>query len=316
MMGLIICADENDVKSCKCFYDVLGVSGADTPCCAYQKRNPHQAVEQIERNTGKPGVKRMAEKRRMPPEQARRVKWILTDLDGTLLNAEKKITGRTLDALLACREKGIQLAFATGRNFITAGEYREILHPEGCVLAYGAQMFYGDRRFDYALSPEALLGIARRAEGCSRVDFWYRSGTSLEMKNPDLKTLEAAAAEAPETLSVACWGMPVECVKETENLLGVTATHYVRDIWCNFCTGGRNKESGAQQLLAAYGCAKGEALGFGDEDCDLGFFRVCGWGVAMGNADAATLEGADWVTGTCDADGIAEFLEEQILPFR
>ena len=258
----------------------------------------------------------MAEKRRMTPEQARRVKWILTDLDGTLLNAEKKITGRTLDALLACREKGIQLAFATGRNFITAGEYREILHPEGCVLAYGAQMFYGDRRFDYALSPEALLGIARRAEGCSRVDFWYRSGTSLEMKNPDLKTLEAAAAEAPETLSVACWGMPVERVKETENLLSVTATHYVRDIWCNFCTGGRNKESGAQQLLAAYGCAKGEALGFGDEDCDLGFFRVCGWGVAMGNADAATLEGADWVTGTCDADGIAEFLEEQILPFR
>ena len=85
-----------------------------------------------------------------------------------------------------------------------------------------------------ALSPEALLGIAGRAEGCRRVDFWYRSGTSLEMRDPDRSTLEAAAREAPETLSAACWGMPVERVKETERIVGVTATHYVRDIWCNF----------------------------------------------------------------------------------
>ena len=258
----------------------------------------------------------MGEKRRMTPEQARRVKWILTDLDGTLLNAEKKITGRTLDALLACREKGIQLAFATGRNFITAGEYREILHPEGCVLAYGAQMFYGDRRFDYALSPEALPGHCAQGRGLQPGGLLVQERHQPGDEEAGPEDTGSGSREAPETLSVACWGMPVERVKETENLLSVTATHYVRDIWCNFCTGGRNKESGAEQLLAAYGCAKGEALGFGDEDCDLGFFRACGWGVAMGNADAATLEGADWVTGTCDADGIAEFLEEQILPFR
>ena len=76
----------------------------------------------------------MVQKHRMTSEQARALKWIFTDLDGTLLSGEKKILKRTLDALLACRAAGIRLAFATGRNFVTAGSYREILQPEGCVL--------------------------------------------------------------------------------------------------------------------------------------------------------------------------------------
>lgn len=37
------------------------------------------------------------------------------DLDGTLLNSEKKLTGRTLSALNACRERGIRLFVATAR---------------------------------------------------------------------------------------------------------------------------------------------------------------------------------------------------------
>lgn len=263
-----------------------------------------------------PGGKGMVQKHRMTSEQARALKWIFTDLDGTLLSGEKKILKRTLDALLACRAAGIRLAFATGRNFVTAGSYREILQPEGCVLAYGAQLFYGERREDYPLRKESLMRIAGQAAGCSRVDFWYRDGTSLEMHSPDRETLEKAALDAPDTLSVACWGMPVSRVLETEIRSSATATHYVGDIWVNFCTAGRNKEQGVRDLLAAFGCRKGEAVGFGDEDCDLGIFRACGFGVAMGNADGATRDGADWITESNDADGIAVFLEEQVLPYR
>jgi hydroxymethylpyrimidine pyrophosphatase-like HAD family hydrolase len=36
----------------------------------------------------------------------------------------------------------------------------------------------------------------------------------------------------------------------------------------------------------------------------------------MGNADGATRDGADWITESNDADGIAVFLEEQVLPYR
>lgn len=46
------------------------------------------------------------------------VKWIVTDMDGTLLNSRDEITERTKKALMACQEKGIRLILASGRSYV------------------------------------------------------------------------------------------------------------------------------------------------------------------------------------------------------
>ena len=44
----------------------------------------------------------------------------------------------------------------------------------------------------------------------------------------------------------------------------------------------------------------------------MDFFRVCGYGVAMGNADEITLAAADEITESNDCDGVAVFLERRL----
>jgi len=63
----------------------------------------------------------------------------------------------------------------------------------------------------------------------------------------------------------------------------------------------------------ASGMTLAEIAAFGDDTPDIGMLRLCGLGVAMGNAIPAVKAAADVVIGTNDEDGIAEWLEETLL---
>ena len=49
-------------------------------------------------------------------------------------------------------------------------------------------------------------------------------------------------------------------------------------------------------------------MAFGDDYVDIGMLKLCGLGIAMGNAIKEVKEIADVVIGTNDNDGIADFL--------
>ena len=73
--------------------------------------------------------------------------------------------------------------------------------------------------------------------------------------------------------------------------------------------------SGVQQLiLLANGHQTSDSIiAFGDDYADIGMLRLCGTGVAMGNAIDEVKEKADIVIGSNDEDGIAGFIENEIL---
>ena len=56
-----------------------------------------------------------------------------------------------------------------------------------------------------------------------------------------------------------------------------------------------------------------QIIAFGDELNDLEMLLYAGTGVAMGNARNVVKSAADFVTDTCDRDGIAKFLERHVL---
>ena len=51
-----------------------------------------------------------------------------------------------------------------------------------------------------------------------------------------------------------------------------------------------------------------EVISFGDDYNDLEMIHACGIGVAMGDARSAVQDAADYVTGLCSKDGIANAL--------
>lgn len=72
------------------------------------------------------------------------VKWIVTDMDGTLLNSRDRIDERTKECLLACQEKGIRLILASGRSYVRLMPYVQELRMEehdGCLIELNGLAF-------------------------------------------------------------------------------------------------------------------------------------------------------------------------------
>src|SRR6056297_2402328 len=63
----------------------------------------------------------------------------ITDLDGTLLDDDKKISQPDLEAIKTIRQNNIAFSVFTGRNFYSAYEYMNILQFDGlAALQNGA----------------------------------------------------------------------------------------------------------------------------------------------------------------------------------
>lgn len=72
------------------------------------------------------------------------IKWIVTDMDGTLLNSRDRISEETKRCLIACQEKGIRLILASGRSYVRLMPYVEQLCMEeydGCLIEINGLVF-------------------------------------------------------------------------------------------------------------------------------------------------------------------------------
>lgn len=79
---------------------------------------------------------------------------------------------------------------------------------------------------------------------------------------------------------------------------------------------GVSKGAGLRFLRETLKFPKERVIAFGDNDNDLEMFEEAGLSVAMGNAKEAIRQKADHVTETCDADGVAVFLETYLKEKR
>ena len=66
-------------------------------------------------------------------------------------------------------------------------------------------------------------------------------------------------------------------------------------------------------MLDAVGIGQNEVVYFGDDNDDIEPVRNCGVGVAVSNAIRDVLDVADHVAESNDMDGVARFIEENIL---
>lgn len=73
------------------------------------------------------------------------------------------------------------------------------------------------------------------------------------------------------------------------------------------------KENAIMKITEVCGFSTDSIIAFGDDYADIGMLELCGTGVAMGNAIDEVKERADIVIGSNDEDGIAGFIENEIL---
>ena len=102
-------------------------------------------------------------------------KLLVLDVDGTLLDSEKKISKRTLAALLKVQQMGVRIVLASGRptyGLMPIAKALELGNYGGFILSYnGGQIINaqsGELLFERRINPEMLPYLEKKSRNVSR----------------------------------------------------------------------------------------------------------------------------------------------------
>jgi Cof subfamily protein (haloacid dehalogenase superfamily) len=254
---------------------------------------------------------------------------VVSDMDGTLLNAAGAVSARNAAALLRAAEAGARVVIATGRPVcwldpvIDAGFTGTAVCMNGAVvydIAAGQvlsstvlqpavmQRFVGDLdllALDYALAVERV--------GVTAEDFWaepqyvhpwddgeYHVATREELlAGPAAKLLVRYGMESGALLDAA------RAASRDE----VQVTYSSNDGLIEVAAAGVTKGAALAVLAAQWGIDPAHVVAFGDMPNDLEMLQWAGMSVAMANAHPEVAAVAREVGPHHDEDGVALVLE-------
>lgn len=274
----------------------------------------------------------------------RRIKLIALDLDGTLLDSRKRVSQRNLDALEKARRMGVLIVPVTGRP--AQGLPQAVLDLPGlryAVTSNGATIRdLQENRYllEKHLTPADCLRVLEACADFDMIREIFREGVGY-LTQGDRDILWARYEGTPMMEYVlgtrrVLPGSLEEFLREDdrplEELFFLTDSPEVKESLrqrlsalpdisfadpapkdLEVMVGGINKGEALLYLLNLLGIEPQETLAIGDGGSDLPLLKAAGIGVAMDNALPFVKEAADWVTASCDADGVALALERFVF---
>ena len=242
----------------------------------------------------------------------KKIRLLALDLDGTLLNGAKQITPRTQAALERARQQGVLMVPVTGRP--AQGLPPAVLSLPGlryAVTSNGATIRdLVEQRvlLEKHLAPALCLQVLARCAHIPMIRQVFRAGVGY-LSRPDYETLRARYAGTAM----------LQYHLDTRQVLPGTVEEFlaadarpVEELF--FLTDSPQTKQALRQCLADLpDIAPEEVLAMGDGGSDLPLLQAAGIGVAMGNATEAVKAGADFVTASCEADGVALAIEKFVL---
>ncbi|WP_425426787.1 HAD family hydrolase [Asanoa hainanensis] len=261
---------------------------------------------------------------------------IATDLDGTLLRADKTISPRTMAALERAAAADVPVVLVTGRPIRWLRMvYEQLAMPLPAVCANGAVVYDPMRdqvlRAD-PLAPEALEEIARRLadevpEAVLAVEIMDGRHMRHHIDYPMRWDSEHGGVQAVQAVAELLTDPAVKLLVRAGDrdpdefadqvgkaLAGVgEATHSSTSGLVEVSAAGVTKAAGLAWYCDRLGVPAAQVTAFGDMPNDVPMLAWAGHAVAVGNAHPAVKEIADEVVASNEDDGVATYLE-QLLP--
>lgn len=250
-------------------------------------------------------------------------KLLLFDLDGTLLQTDKTISKRTLRQLERCREQGMMIGVSTSRSEKNCLGFIAELSPDIVISSAGALVKFHDTYIYKAeFTPEETKDLIEKSrEICGRdceitvdtVDahYWnYKIDPKQADKSWGDTIYSDFVAFAQPSLKICVEIFEEETARKLqEELPECDCMRFSDGYWYKFTKKNATKEDAILQMCDACSITPEEIIAFGDDYADAGMLKLCGVGVAMGNAIDEVKSIADCVIGDNDHDGIAAYLQ-------
>ncbi|WP_158579284.1 Cof-type HAD-IIB family hydrolase [Pseudoflavonifractor sp. AF19-9AC] len=250
-------------------------------------------------------------------------KAIFFDVDGTLVSFQThQVSPAVVDALHQLRAQGIKLFLATGRHPAMIGNVRSLFPFDGYMTLSGQLCTVGDQVVHSSpMEPQAVEELVSAArDGAFSCLFLEEKDIYLNLVNDltrrfmgDLNLDMPPVRDPREALGKPLYQAVTFLTRENEHLLLSRAPHVKTTRWhpefLDVIPTSGGKDQGMEAILNFLGIPLEQSMAFGDGENDLSMLRHAGIGVAMGTASQEVRQGADYVTGTVDEDGIVTALK-------
>lgn len=243
-------------------------------------------------------------------------KIVFFDIDGTLLDFEKKLPASTKKAVKLLQEKGIYVAIATGRAPFMFEDLRKELDIESYVSFNGQYVvFENEVIYKNPLKIEQLHKLLEQTKE-KQIPLVFMNEKTCKVSVPynqfvkeTLQSFDLAHPEYDERFfenSDIYQTLLYINEKDEKEYEGYSDFRFIR--WHPNCVdvipAGGSKAAGIQKFIERAGFELKDVYAFGDGLNDIEMLKTVGTGVAMGNAEKELLKHADLVTSRVDEDGI------------
>ena len=265
-------------------------------------------------------------------------KLLALDMDGTVLNSQKKISLLTKAAIANLLERGVYVVVGTGRNLAELVEYRDDFKG----MHYGI-LISGGMVFDFHNDAPIKIHGLDEATIFKLIDFGLETRAMIH-----LHTVRKSVAREADIQNMAAFDMgvyqgmfdkiceryddpkkyvrehPGEVIKvnlyhrdresrdknfERINKLNLSIS-YAEAFNLEMSPANITKGSGLRELCDFLKIDISETVAMGDADNDKEILQAAGFSVAMGNASDEIKKFADFVTLDNDNDGVAAAIEK------
>lgn len=269
----------------------------------------------------------------------------VTDLDGTLLNREDKISETSIQILNKLVKRGMLFTYATARSLVSASVVTKGLSTDIPVIAYnGAFIFHpasGEIVSREGFTAEERMQVRQivREHGISPLVYSFVEGVEkvswitgkenegirryLSKREGDRRLRPVETEEElyqGEIFYFTCIGEQEELRPVYDSFAGdkrfrctLQQELYRPEYWCEIMPAKATKAEAIQKLKRLWGCER--VVSFGDAINDIPMFEISEECYAVENAVDELKKVATGVLGSNEEDGVARWLNQMTIRF-
>ena len=256
-----------------------------------------------------------------------RPRLIATDLDGTIVNHDGRISDRTVETFTRARDLGVEIFFVTGRPPRWMPEIREAFGFGNAICGNGAMLY--DLMNDKVLE-EWLIETDKQLETVNRLrasipevsfaveshSYFHREKAYIPrwdvgLDNVGVNTIEEAIKSPALKMLARCSQQNLSsdemlaiALVELDGLVTVTHSN-PHDSLLEISALGVSKGATLARMAARLGIDAADCVTFGDNPNDFSMLEWAGRSYAMSSGHPDGVKHAKSIAGPCEDDGVA-----------
>lgn len=259
-----------------------------------------------------------------------KIKLVVTDMDGTLLNSNHEVSERFFELFAKLRKRGILFAAASGRQhnsivdklYAVKNDIIVIAENGGYTTQNGTELVFTPLpNQSKNLILDSLVDVKQAHPVLCAKNNAYLSNASqvfvdkLKEYYTEFEILDDLRAFTGELLKVAVFHF-----ESSEKYIYPAVKHLEGDLkvkvsgenWVDISSQNANKGYALEFVQKKFGIGKAETLVFGDYNNDLEMMAMADFSFAMENAHPNVKKAANYATTSNDDFGVERVLEKLV----